>query len=64
MFVSSDGKLFRYYEHLWIPVGEEELLYYPDGGYWICEQMSGYFSNLEECERGARADIRWLAGAS
>lgn len=41
MRVSPDGKLFRFYEHVWTSVSEDELLYHPDGGYWICPEMSG-----------------------
>lgn len=62
--VSPDGKFFRYYENVWTPVGGDELLYYPDGGYWSCLEMSGYYGSLEDCERGARNDVGWLAGAS
>ncbi|MEO0772805.1 MAG: hypothetical protein AAFZ04_06445 [Pseudomonadota bacterium] len=58
--VSPDGKLFRYYEYVWITVGEDELLYHPDGGYWSCPEMSGYFASVEECELGARSAVNWL----
>lgn len=50
--VSPDGKLFRYYENVWISVGDDELLYYPDGGYWSCPEMSGYYGSLKDCELG------------
>ena len=62
--VSPDGKFFRYYENVWISVGDDELLYHPDGGYWSCPEMSGYYGSLEECERGARNDVGWLSGSS
>ena len=52
--VSPDRKFFRYYENVWTKVGEDELLFYPDGGYWSCPEMSGYYASLEDCERGAR----------
>ena len=58
--VSPDGRLFRYYENLWVAVEKEELLYYPEGGYWTCPRMSGYYSSLEECERAALVDLSWL----
>ena len=58
--VSPDRKFFRYYENVWTKVGEDELLFYPDGGYWSCPEMSGYYASLEDCERGARADLGWL----
>lgn len=62
--VSPDGKLFRFYENVWTPVGEDELVYHPDGGYWSCPEMSGYYVSLEECESAARDGITWLATAS
>lgn len=62
--VSPDGKFFRYYENVWTSAGDDELLYYPDGGYWSCPEMSGYYGSLEDCERGARNDVGWLAGPS
>ena len=58
--VSPDRKFFRYYEHAWTVVGEDELMFYPDGGYWSCPKMSGYYASLEDCERDARADLVWL----
>lgn len=58
--VSPDHKFFRYYEMVWTEVGEDELLHYPDGGFWSCPAMSGYYASLEDCERGARADLGWL----
>lgn len=61
--VSPDGKLFRSYEHVWTAVGEDQLLYHPDGGYWTCPEMSGYYASLEECEGAARASTAWLANA-
>ena len=62
--VSPDGKLFRFYENVWIEVGDDELLYHPDGGYWTNPEMSGYYVSLEDCEGAARACIAWLADAS
>ena len=59
--VSPDGKLFRFYENVWTAVGEEELLFHPNGGYWKSSQMSGYYAGLEECEDAARASIAWLS---
>ncbi|MBF9049272.1 hypothetical protein GTA62_02460 [Roseobacter sp. HKCCD9010] len=60
---SPDRKLFRYYEKVWIAVDEDELLYHPDGGYWSCPEMSGYYASLEECELGAYSNIGWLERA-
>ncbi|WP_226892578.1 hypothetical protein [Phycobacter azelaicus] len=57
---SPDRKLFRYHENLWIDVNEDGLLYHPDGGYWSCQNMSGYYASLEECVCGAYADLAWL----
>ena len=62
--VSPDGKFFRYYENVWITVGDDELLYYPNGGFWTNPEMSGYYASLEDCEGAARACIAWLANAS
>ncbi|WP_300072501.1 hypothetical protein [uncultured Ruegeria sp.] len=59
--VNPDGKLFRFYENAWIEVGEEELLFHPEGGYWTCPKMSGYYASIKECEDAARSDIAWLA---
>jgi hypothetical protein len=61
--VSPDGRLFRFYENVWTAVGADGLLYHPDGGYWTCPEMSGYYASLEECEGAARASIAWLANA-
>jgi hypothetical protein len=58
--VSPDRKFFRYYENVWTDVGENELLFYPDGGYWSCSEISGYFASLDDCERDARAHLDWL----
>jgi len=38
--VNPDGKLFRFYENAWIEVGEEELLFHPEGGYWTCPPVT------------------------
>jgi hypothetical protein len=62
--VSPDGKLFRYYENVWSSVGDDELMYYPDGGFWSCPEMSGYYGSLKDCELGARNNVKWLAGPS
>jgi hypothetical protein len=64
MRASPDGKLFRYHKNVWMTVGEDELLHYPDGGYWSCPEMSGYYGSLADCELGARADVGWLVGTS
>lgn len=58
--VSPDRKLFRYDENVWTEVGDDELLFHPDGGYWSRPKMSGYYCSLEDCERDARADLGWL----
>jgi len=58
--VSPDGKLFRYYVHVWNPVDESERLYHPDMGYWSCPEMSGYYSSLDDCENAARSNLGWL----
>lgn len=62
--VSPDNKFFRYYENVWTVVGDDELHHYPDGGYWTCPEMSGYYNSVEECELAARNDIGWLADLS
>lgn len=58
--VSPDGTLFRFYENVWVTDSEEERLYYPEGGYWSCPHMSGFYASLEECDQAARAEIAWL----
>ncbi|MES0827006.1 hypothetical protein [Ruegeria sp. SCP11] len=59
MRLSLGRKLFRNNEKVWTEVGEDKLLFYPDGGYWSCPEMSGYYASLEDCERGARSDLGW-----
>lgn len=56
---NPDSNLFRYYLMVWTSVGEIELLYHPDGGYWSCPDMSGYYSSLTECEAAVRARFEW-----
>lgn len=58
--VSPDGELFRYYVNVWTVVYGDDLFFHPDGGYWSCPEMSGYYSNLSECEKAARSDVPWL----
>ncbi|KPP83662.1 MAG: hypothetical protein HLUCCA08_07635 [Rhodobacteraceae bacterium HLUCCA08] len=58
--VSADGKLFRFYEHVWTAAADDELLYYPDGGFWSCPQVSGYYASVDECVNDARLAICWL----
>jgi hypothetical protein len=58
--VSPDGELFRYYVNVWIAVDEDELLYHPEGGYWSCPKISGYYSSLSECEKAAHSTVQWL----
>ena len=62
--VSPNGKLFRFFESVWTAVDEEEKLYHPDGGYWTCSKMSGYYASLEECDEAARAQVVWLVQLS
>ncbi|MEL0437596.1 hypothetical protein [Phycobacter sp. K97] len=64
ILVSKDGKFFRYDENIWTNVEEDDLLFYPDGGYWTCATISGYFVCLDDCERGARSDLKWLSHMS
>ena len=57
---SSDGKYFRYSGYVWKTVEEEDLIYYPNGGYWSITDESGYYGSLIECENSARLNIDWL----
>jgi hypothetical protein len=61
---SPDEKLFRYYAYAWMAVGDDELLYHPDGGYWSHTEMSGYYDSLAECEAAARSSLNWLGPTS